>query len=140
MVLFQLLVEILMTSVENVYAKDLADRTWVPTVPICGSSLWSMTTCPQGLLEKALSGVPISLVAEHGVKQIAILINGTIHGAPRSLDSSRGLLNVPAGPCLSATPHPQLISYQGSTSGLPVAHRLMRKHKTAFQEDLGKIT
>jgi hypothetical protein len=99
-----------------------------------------MTTCPKGLLEKALSGVHISLLAEHGVNQIAILINGTIQVAPLSLDSSISLINVPGGPCLSATPHPQLISYQGSKSGFPVAQRLMRKHKTAFQEDLGKIT
>jgi hypothetical protein len=87
MVLLQLIVEILIISVENVHAKDLADRTWGRTVPICGSSLWSMTTCPKGLLEKALSGVHISLLAEHGVNQIAILINGTIQGAPLSLDS-----------------------------------------------------
>jgi hypothetical protein len=46
-----------------------------------------MTNCPKGLLEKALSGVHISLLAEHGVNQIAILINGTIQGAPLSLDS-----------------------------------------------------
>jgi hypothetical protein len=64
-VLLQSSVEILVLSMENVIAKDLADRTWVRTVPIGGHSLWSMTGRLEGLLEKALGGVHISLLTEH---------------------------------------------------------------------------
>ena len=64
-VLLQSLGEIMITSMENVIAKDLADRTWVRTVPIRDHALWSMTDRLKGLLEKALGGVPISLLTEH---------------------------------------------------------------------------
>jgi len=50
---------------ENVIATDLADRMWVSTVPIRDHALWSMTDRLKGLLEKALGGVPISLLTEH---------------------------------------------------------------------------
>jgi len=139
-VLLQSIVEILITSMENVIATDLADRTWVRTVPIRDHALWSMTDRLKGLLEKALGGVPISLLTEHRVNQIAILINGTIQVAPLSLDPHVGLINVPGDLCLSATPPPQLIDYQRRTSGFPVAHRPMSKRTPTFQEHLGKVT
>jgi hypothetical protein len=64
-VLLQSLGEILITSMEHVIAKDLADRTWGRTVPIRDHALWSMTDRLKGVLEKALGGVPISLLTEH---------------------------------------------------------------------------
>src|SRR5260370_206010 len=96
-------------SMENAIAKDLADRTWGRTVAIRDHGLWRMTDRLKGVLEKALGGVPLSLLTEHRVNQIAILINGTLQGAPLSLDPHVGRINVPADPCLSATPPPQLI-------------------------------
>ncbi len=126
---------------ENAIAKDLADRTWGRTVPIRDHALWSMTDRLKGVLEKALGGVPLSLLTEHRVNQIAILINGTLQVAPLSLDPHVGRINnVPADPCLSATPPPQLIAYQRRTSGLRVPHRLMSKRTPTFQEHLGKVT
>jgi hypothetical protein len=101
-------------SMENVFAKDLADRTGIRTVPICGYSLWSLANCLEGLLEKTLGGVHISLLAEHGINQIAILINGTIQVAPLSLDSHRGLINMPGGPSLTTSFCAQLVCDQGN--------------------------
>ena len=139
-VLLQSLGELLIPSMENVIATDLADRMWVSTVPIRDHALWSMTDRLKGLLEKALGGVPISLLTEHRVNQIAILINGTLHVASLSLDPHVGLINVPGDPCLSATPPAQLIEYQRSTSSLRVAHRPMSLRTPTFQEHLGKVT
>ena len=64
-VLLQSLGELLIPSMENVIATDLADRMWVSTVPIRDHALWSMTDRLKGLLEEALGGVPISLLTEH---------------------------------------------------------------------------
>ena len=64
-VLLQSMGEIMITSMENVIAKDLADRTWGRTVPIRDHALWSMTDRLKGLLEEALGGVHSSLLTEH---------------------------------------------------------------------------
>ena len=131
-IVFQLMVELLIALMENVLAKDFADGTWVRTVSIRDHSLWSLANCLEGLLEKALGSVHSAFLTEHGINQIAILIDGTIRVAPLSLDPHVGFINVPGNPRLSATPPPQLISDQRSKSGFPIAHCFMRKRKTTF--------
>ena len=140
MILFQVIVEIMLLPMENVGAKDLPYGTWVRPVPIRDHSLWRMTNSLEGLLKKALGRVHISLLTEHGVNQIPILINSPIQVAPLSLDSHVCFINMPGNPCLSTTSPPQLIGSQGSKSGFPISHRLMSKRKTTFQEHLSKIT
>ncbi|GHP00325.1 hypothetical protein KSF_103720 [Reticulibacter mediterranei] len=52
MILFQVIVEILIPSMENVCAKYLADRTRVRTVPIRGHSLWRRADDLKGSVAK----------------------------------------------------------------------------------------
>ena len=139
-ILFQLSVEILIPVMENVLAKDCADGTWVRTVSIRDHSLWSLATCLEGLLEKALGSVHSAFLTEHGINQMAILLDGTRHGAPLSLDPHVGFSNVPGHPRWSATPPPHLLSDHRSKSGLPIAHGFLRQRQTTFQEQLGQIT
>ena len=102
-VLLSSIVEVMVPSMENILAKDLANCTWIRTVPICRHLLWSLVNCLEGLLEKALCGVHVSLLTEHGINQIAILINGTIQIAPLSLDSHIGFVHMPGDSSLTTS-------------------------------------
>ena len=51
--------------VQNISAKRIANRTWVGVMPIGRDSLGCMTNHLNGLLEKALGRIHISLFAEH---------------------------------------------------------------------------
>ena len=63
MILFQPIVEIRVGPVQDITAQDLADRTRIGVVSIRRNALWSVTNRLEGLLEKALGGIQISLLA-----------------------------------------------------------------------------
>jgi hypothetical protein len=61
-VLLQSIVEIAIGPVEHVTAQGLADRSWIGVMAIGRHPLWGMTNDIDGLLEKALGRLHISLL------------------------------------------------------------------------------
>jgi hypothetical protein len=53
------------------------------------------------LLEKPLSCFPISLLAQHGINQIAIVVDSPIEITPLPMHFDGGFIDIPAFPCLS---------------------------------------
>jgi hypothetical protein len=139
-VLLQPIVEIMVASMGNVLAEDLSDGTRVRTVSICGHSLWSIANSLESLAKKALGCIHISLLTEHGINQVAILINGSIQIAPLSLDPHIGFIHMPGASYLTTSFCAQVIGDEGSEPLLPISNRLMSEGKTTFQEYLGKVT
>lgn len=121
---------------ENVIAEELADCKWGRTVSIRGHSHWNMTDRLEGLLEKVLGGVHGSLLTQHRVNEVAVLINGSIQRAPRSLDYHIGFINMPGGLSPTTSLCAQLLCDQGSKTLLPISNRLVSECKTAFQEQV----
>jgi hypothetical protein len=63
-VLLQPIVEIGVTPMHDLTAEGLANRTRIGIMPVRRHSLWSMTNGLEGLLEKALGGIQISLLTQ----------------------------------------------------------------------------
>ena len=109
-------------------------------MPIGRNLLWSITNNGNCLLEKLLSGIQISLLAQSRINQIAISINGPLERAPLSMNLDGRLIHLPGSPGLTSSFSPPLVRNQGRKTFFPVAASLMCKHKAAFQKHLSHIT
>ena len=95
MILFHYIVEVVITVVENFTTKGLTNGAWIGAMTISRHPFWSMTNCLESLLEKSLRGIHIALLAQHGINQVAISINGTIEVAPLPMNFDGGLIHIP---------------------------------------------
>ncbi len=80
---------------DDLTAKGLANRTRVGIMAVGRHPLRRVTNDSNGLLEKALGRLQVSLLVEQGIDQIAILIDGAIEIAPFPFDVDVGFINVP---------------------------------------------
>lgn len=94
-ILLQSIVKVAVGPVEHVTAKGLADRPRVGVMSIGCHPFWGVTNHIDGLLEKTLGRFHISLLTDHRINQIAILIDGPIQKALFSLDLGVGFIHVP---------------------------------------------
>jgi hypothetical protein len=139
MILLQRIVEIVVTLMEHVTSKDLANGTWIGAVPIRDDEFWSTTNYFKCLLEKLLCSIHIAFLAYHRVNQVSITINGTIERAPVPVHFDVRFIDMPGGSCLSMSLFPSLVCYQGSKAGLRVSNGLMCEYEATLQEYLGQI-
>jgi hypothetical protein len=91
---------------ENIVAQCLANRTRIGRMTIGHYLFRCRTDDVNSLLKKALRYLHISLFAQHRVNQTAVEINGSIQRAPFSMDSHKGLINVPGTPSLTSLSFP----------------------------------
>src|SRR5258708_16286617 len=113
-------------------AHGLAYRPWIGTMPICGDRLWCMANHSDCLLEKSLSCLHISFLTQHGIHQIAIVVDSSIEITPLPVHFEIGFIDIPGFSCLAAALCPQLVRDQGSKTLFPVSNRLMREDKSPF--------
>jgi hypothetical protein len=97
-VLLQSIVEVGVTTMENIAPQRLSDRTGIGAMTICGHSLWRMTHRLECLLEKALRCIHIALLAHHRVNQIPVTINGSREITPFPVDTHVGFIDMPGPP------------------------------------------
>src|SRR5207247_1223448 len=87
MVLFSLSIEIGIGPMSNSISHNFSYCTWIRTMSIRCDMLWDVTTDLKGLREELLGCLHIALFAEPRIDQIAISINGSIQGAPLSMNA-----------------------------------------------------
>ena len=75
-VLLNPLVERAVAAVDHFMSQDFANRTRRGIMPIDPHPFWGVTGDVKRLLEKALGLLPISLLAQQRIHQMAIVING----------------------------------------------------------------
>jgi len=85
MVLFQSIIEVRITTMDDIVAKRFANRTGVGIMAIGCHSFWSVSNHIDGLLEKAFGCFHISLLAEHAIHKVPIAIDGAIEITPLSM-------------------------------------------------------
>jgi hypothetical protein len=137
-VLLQSIVEVLIAAMGDRVAECLAQSTRVGVMSIGRDLLWGMTNGSNRLPEKAPGRLYVSLLAQHGVHQVAISINVAIEVAPFPMHFDIGFIHVPGSPCLSIPLSTQLIRYQRNKTRFPVSHCLMCKDPTTLQEHFRK--
>jgi hypothetical protein len=92
------------------------------------------------LLEKSLSCLHIPLLAQHGIHQIAILIDRPIQITPPPMHFEVGFIDIPGCPGLSTSLGSQLIRSQRSETCLRVSDGFMGERKTSRQKHLSHVT
>jgi hypothetical protein len=139
-ILLDAIVEIVIAAMSHLMSQALTDRTRVGIMPIGRHPFWSVTDDVESLLEKALGGLQISLLAQSGVHQIPIPIDGTIEITPFAMDADVRFIDVPRGSCLPASLSTQLIRHERGKTRFPVSNGLMRELKASLQKHLGQVT
>jgi hypothetical protein len=139
MILLQPIIQILTRSMLNIAAHRLSYSSWIGRMTIRRHLVGSMANHSNCLLEKLLGCLHIPLLAQHGIHQIAIVIDRPIKVAPLSVNLDVGFIHVPRSPRLTSSFDPQLLCHQGSKTSFPVSNGLMGKHKTPLQEHLSNI-
>ena len=109
-------------------------------MPIRRDLLWSMANHSKSLLEELLCGIPISLLTQSRINQIAIVINRSREIPPLSTDVDGGFINLPRDSCLTTSLSSQLICKQRGTSSFPISDRLMGEGPPTLQKQFGHIT
>jgi hypothetical protein len=120
-VVLQAIVEALLTAVDDVIAKGLADRTRIGIISSGRHSLWHVTDHIDSLRRsKRLVASMFRFSARHGINQIPIPIDGPREGAALSFDVHIGFIDVPGPACEPASLGTQLIGYERGKPGFPV--------------------
>ncbi|GHO63681.1 hypothetical protein KSC_025730 [Ktedonobacter sp. SOSP1-52] len=68
-------------------------------MPVGCHARWHMTNCLKRLLEKSFGGIHIPFLAQYGVNEIAISIDGEREGTPLPVDFDVGFVDVPRCSC-----------------------------------------
>jgi hypothetical protein len=138
-ILLQTIVEVLVRPMLDMIAHCLAYSSWIGTIPICRDRLWGMPNPSLRLLEKPLSCLHVPFLTQHGVNEMAIVIDRTIQIAPFSVDFDVRLIHVPGFPRLPPSFHPQLARYKWSKSRFPFSNCFMSTHEAPLQKHFGQI-
>ena len=139
-ILFQAIIEVFVRPMLYIAAHCLTYRSWIGRMSIRCHLLWSMAYHINGLLEKLLSCLHIPLLAQHGIHQIAILIDRPIQITPLPMHFEVGFIDVSGCPGLSTSLGSQLIRYQRGETCFPVSDGFMCERKTSRQKHLSHVT
>jgi hypothetical protein len=100
----------------------LADGSGIGTMPISHTVIGSMATHSNCLLEKSLSCLHIPLLAQHGINQITLVVDSSIHRTLRPKDFEVCFIGIPACSCLSVPFCSQLICEQWEKSNYAIGY------------------
>jgi hypothetical protein len=95
MILLETIIEVVAGPMLDTVAHGLTDCSWIGTVPIGCDRLWCMTNPCSCLPEKPLSCFHIPLLTQHGINQVAIVVDGTIPITPFAMDFDVCLIHIP---------------------------------------------
>src|SRR6266699_4647208 len=126
MVLLQPIGEIPVAAMGHLISQLLANRTRIGIVTISRHPVWSVTNHCTRPLKEALRGVHIALLAQHGINQVPVTIDGAIEITPPAVDFHIGLIYVPGTTDLSLALGTQLLHHQGREALLPVPDGFVR--------------
>jgi len=125
--------------VGDVIAERLAYGARVGVVPVGRDLCERLTDDLQGSREEPLRWFHVALLAQEGLDEAAIPVDGPVEVAPTPLDAQVCLVSMSLHPALTAPLGPQAVDQQRGEAGLPVTHRLVVEDKAADQEHLGQI-
>src|SRR5258708_9076540 len=114
----------------DIAAHRLADGSWIRTMPIGDNLIGSMPNHSNSLLEKPLGGFHISLLAQHGINQIAIRVNGPIQITPLPMHFQVGFIHMPGFPALPMSLVSYMLYYERGKPCLPVSDRFIGECET----------
>src|SRR5258708_32361393 len=140
MILFQLIIEVFTCAMLHMITHDLVYCSWIGSMPIGCYLLRSRANHSNCLLEKSLSCLHIPLFAQHGIYQIAIVINRPVQIAPLPMNLEIRFIDVPGSPCLPIPLSSQLVRKQRGKSSFPIPDRFVGESPSTLQKHFSHIT
>jgi len=116
-----------------------ADGARIGVVPVRRHLFGGMTNDRARSGEEALGAVPIPRLAQQGIDQVPVGVNGPVEVAPASVHLHIRLITMPLAPCFAAPLRPQSLVQQGSEAILPLLHRLVGERTAAREDHLGHV-
>src|SRR4051812_9078406 len=126
----------------NMPSQRGADRAWVGAVPVRGDPVGYHAGGRLGGAEERLGRCHVPVLAEHGVDQIAVAVDGTVDIAPAAPDFQVGFVHVPgasSGAALPPTTLPEFCDQDRREFRFPFADGLVTEDDAALQEHLAEV-
>ena len=139
MILFQAVVEVRVAAVPHLPAQCFSDRARIGVMPVGRHLLGDLLRHFQRCREEAFGCLHIPMLAQHGVNQIAVAVDGSVEVLPLARHLDVGFVHVPGAAGLALALGAQLVGHERSEACFPLAHRLMRELETALEEHLGEV-
>jgi len=139
MVLFDSIVQILISPMFYTRIQFSPDRAWVTVVTVRRDTRGSDAGHRFGRSEERLGCRHVTLLAQPDVDKGARTIDGTIKIAPSTVHLDVCLVNVPALADPPCTAPPEVIDEGRRQLRLPIANRLIAEFDAPDQEHLGQI-
>src|SRR5689334_2900289 len=114
MILFQAVVQVRVTTMENLTTENLADGSWIGIMPIGRHAFWRMINRLKRLFEKPFGGIHLPFLTQQGINEIPVPVDGAIEVTPLPVDFDVGFVDVPGGSRLSPSPDTELLCQQRS--------------------------
>lgn len=100
MILLQPIIEIFIRPMCHIISHHLADGTWIGSMTIRRHLIGHRANHSNRLLEKPFGCIRIPLLAQHGINQIAIVVDRPLQITSLPIHFQVGLINIPEFPCL----------------------------------------
>ncbi len=139
MILFDVIVQIVMAAMRHLFPKRLADRSRIRVMTVGRHPFRCLASDLERLPEKARGCVPIALLTQHGVNQIAVAIDGPVEVLPHAFDCDVRLVGMPGSAGVPVALHSPVMCQQRSTACFPLTDSLVRKREAAFEEHVGEV-
>ena len=127
------------SSVHDLPSQDPADRSAVRRMLVRGDALRLALGHLDESPEEAPGGVLVPVLAEHGVEEHPLAVDGAVEIAPAPGDLHVGLVQVPGAVGLAAPLRSQLVREQRGEADLPGADRLVADLEAALEEQLSDV-
>src|SRR3954452_18077490 len=123
-------------------AERPADRSRVGAVPVGGDLVGCHARDRLGRAEEGLGRRHIPVLAQHGVHEMAVAVDGPIQVGPPATNLQVRLIHVPAAAAGTALATAALAEFVGQCRRelrLPLAEGLVAEHDAAEEEHLGQV-
>src|SRR5215207_8474412 len=126
--------------VHDLSAECRADRPRVGAVSVGGDALGDNAGHRLGRAEEGLGRRHVAVLAQHGIDEIAVTVDGAVQIAPPATNLQVSLVDVPVTATSAAPATPALTEFIGQQRGelrLPLAGRFVTEDDPADEEHLG---
>jgi hypothetical protein len=138
-ILFQMVVQVLGSTVFEVVTEDLVEGRRVAGVLVSRDLVRRCSSDRHGGAEERFGGFLIAGLAQVDVDQIAVAVNCAVQVLPLAGHLDVRFINIPAAAGLALAPSAQGLGEQRRQLGFPVSDCFMAEHQAAQKQDLRQV-
>jgi site-specific DNA recombinase len=129
-------------AMDNAPAERRADRPRVGAVAVRGDLVGGHARDRLGRAEEGLGCRHVAVLAQHGVHEVTVAVDGPVQVAPPAAYLQVGLVHMPlaaAGATLTMPPTAEFVGQQRRELGLPLADGFVAEDNATLEEHLAQV-